>query len=160
MTLSFYPGETSVGEPANAFGELTFSTLLFSFRLDVIPVQTASTTVATLANLKQLPPARNGRFSLRDLVSVLDSSGREAFNHQGTLQDAQLRARHDRAEISSLYFYRCLARITQEQLAERAHSRQSFISQLEKRRRPLTWKQARKLAVTLGVQPAQLMEHT
>ena len=132
-----------------------------SLWIDIIPMQTASEASVVIAPVppRELPSPRNGRFSFRDLMSVLDASGIAAFDHQRQLRDSELRQRHERGEVSSLYFYRCLARMTQEQLATRAHSRQAFISQLEKRRRPLTWKQATKLAAALGVRPQQLLEH-
>jgi DNA-binding XRE family transcriptional regulator len=148
----------SAAAAETSMGTASYRKQGLSFMLNVIPVQTASAAEATSTSLTKLPAPRNGRFSLRDLVSVLDRSGREAFEQQGVVQNAKLRERHERGEISSLFFYRCLARMTQEQLAERAHSRQSFVSQLEKRQRPLTWKQATKLARALGIEPAQLME--
>lgn len=166
MHTSYYPRWQSAGlsDVIDNIYEVPHKAI----RIEIIPSQTGSVAVHTASGAllivapeppRELPPARSGRFSFRDMISLLDASGVDAFEHQRRLRDAELRQRHERGEVSSLYFYRCLARMTQEQLASRAHSRQAFISQLEQRRRPLTWKQATKLAAALGIRPAQLLEH-
>ena len=160
MTGSFQVFEISTvsGGVSPTFGDALRQSHL-AFRVDILPVDTASLSEPIVARVRQLPAPREGRYSFRDMMSLLDAKGRTAFEAHGREQDAVLRAQHENGEISSLYFYRCLARMTQEQVAKRAHSRQAFVSQLEKRRRPLTWKQAKKLGSALGVSPEKLMEH-
>jgi hypothetical protein len=158
MTTTYYTQQPpSSNEAAGAF-EKVFFKVPVSVCFDVLPIQTASPHETTVARVKPLPRAQNGRFSFRDMLSVLDDAGLAEFNQQGIMLHNQLRKRYERGEVSALFFYRSLAHMTQEQLAIRARSRQSFISQLEKQRRPLTWKQAKKFAPALGVLPAQLME--
>jgi hypothetical protein len=120
--------------------------------------RTKSPSLSAVAEIHQLPTSVDGLYSFRDLYSLLDATGRAAFESERRVFDDQLRERLAKDEISPLYFYRCLARMTQEQLAARSRSRQSFVSQVEKRKRPLTWKQAKKFAAALGIEPAQLMK--
>lgn len=107
---------------------------------------------------KTVPEPVRGRYSFRELYSSLDDAERLAAESERAAFDESLRIRLERNEISRLYYYRCLARMTQEQLAARSGSRQSFLSQVEKRKRTLTWKQAEKFATALRVEPEQLME--
>jgi DNA-binding XRE family transcriptional regulator len=122
-------------------------------------VSSSGLAQTTVANIRSLPePSSDDTYTLGQLVSLLSPVGRDAFENESRVINRQLQHRFDRGEISAVYFYRCLARMTQEQLAERAGSRQSYISQIEQRRRPLTLKQAKKLAPALGVAPSQLFK--
>lgn len=162
--MTYYIHNSGMSSPSfsdvhTTFGRNSRKKSALSIRINVLELETASPAAYTVGQVKQLPRPTNGRFSFRDLVSILNDSGRAAFDHQGTLRDAELRQQHERGAVTSLYFYRCMARFTQEQLADLARSRQSFISQVERRKRSLTWKQATKFASALGVTPVQLMEH-
>jgi len=113
---------------------------------------------AVVISVHRLPPATNGSFSFRSLHALLDDKGRNIFDAHRAATNMELHQRLNAGEITPLFYHRRLARMTQEQLAERAGSRQAYLSQVEKGKRPLTWKQAVKFAHVLGVAPAQLMK--
>jgi DNA-binding XRE family transcriptional regulator len=96
-------------------------------------------------------------YSFEDIYALLGQRGRAAAASERQSLDASLRSKLRKGEITALYFYRVLCRMTQQDLAKSVGSRQGFISQLEKGRRPLTWKQAKKFAEALGVMPKQLL---
>lgn len=121
-------------------------------------IRASSPSTTTIVEVKTLPDAINERYSFRAIYSLLDAVGQAAFENERASFDGRLRERFAQKEVSALYFYRCLSRMTQEELAARSGSRQSFLSQVEKRKRPLTWKQAKKFAEALGIEPARLME--
>lgn len=95
--------------------------------------------------------------TLADLVAMLDERGREAMNNEEALLDAELTAQFEAGALEPLAYYRKLCSMTQEELAVRAGSTQAFISQIERGRRPLTLKQAKKFATALGVSAKQLL---
>jgi len=105
-----------------------------------------------------LPEAVNDRYTFGDLYALLDETGRAAFAEHGRVLDGQLREQLKRGTISPLYFHRCLARMTQEQLAARSGSRQSFVSRIERSKRPLSPRQAKRFGAVLGVAPEALMD--
>jgi antitoxin component HigA of HigAB toxin-antitoxin module len=107
--------------------------------------------------VKVARPAR-GRYSFREVFSSLNTVELTAAQEERSAFDENLRSRLEIGEVSRLYYYRCLKRMTQEQLAAWSGSRQSFLSQVEKRKRALTWKQAEKFAAALGIEPEELME--
>jgi DNA-binding XRE family transcriptional regulator len=121
-------------------------------------IRSVSPAVTSAVEIRRLPEPVDGTYSFHDLYSLLDAAGRSEFEREEGRIDAELSDRFNRKEISPLFYYRCVVGMTQEELAARAGSRQSFLSQVEKRKRPLTWKQARKFAAVLGVQAASLME--
>jgi|ERR1700682_122704 len=122
-------------------------------------IRAVSPNISVFVQLKKpVPEPVGGRYSFRELFSSLDNVEQKAAAEERAAFDTSLRDRLARDEISPLYYYRCLARMTQEQLATKSDSRQSFLSQVEKRKRTLTWKQAEKFAAALDVEPEQLME--
>src|SRR5205823_9632082 len=96
----------------------------------------ARTSITHLPSLPDI--ASDESYSFGDILSLLSPKGRATFESESRAIDEALRERFKRGKVTPLYFYRRLARMTQEQLAERSGSRQSYISQIEQGKRPLT----------------------
>lgn len=122
-------------------------------------IRAFSPNSGTLIKLAKKSDATTGRrYSFREVFASLDETERAAAESERASFDLNLKLKLEKGEISRLCYYRRLARMTQEQLAERSGSRQAFLCRVEKRKRTLTWKQAEKFAAALGIDPAQLME--
>ena len=127
--------------------------------VSTVPVRGAGTRSTIVTPDETVPTtAEAQRYSMGDLLHLLNRKAREAFGTERDFLNCEAKERYRRGEITAPAYYRTLARLTQEEVAEASGIPQPYVSKIERGRARLSRDKAVQLAKALGVSAAQLLE--
>jgi DNA-binding XRE family transcriptional regulator len=117
-----------------------------------------STTEQSVVATPQAADSHGRTYSMTDVLNLLNRKAREAFLSEQTRVNASLKSQYENREITTVAYYRAMARMTQEQVSTKSGIAQPYLSKIERGRARLSRNKAVQLAAALGVSAAQLLE--